>query len=107
MTFYNSTSDIVVLEADRKPCIVCGHPTGDCVGDSHWQGAAHFVRPVKDPAATFTVPVRVYLEKLSGQRWVKTLLYAVGTRITPTEARRVGIIVDDDEVVGEDIVFRE
>lgn len=22
--------DIEVLRADRQPCIVCGHPTGDC-----------------------------------------------------------------------------
>ena len=26
--------DIMVSEADRKPCPVCGHPTGDCTGSS-------------------------------------------------------------------------
>jgi hypothetical protein len=27
-------NDVTVLGADRKPCIVCGHETGDCTGDS-------------------------------------------------------------------------
>ncbi len=27
-------NDIEFLAADRKPCIVCGHETGDCTGET-------------------------------------------------------------------------
>jgi hypothetical protein len=45
MPFYDNTYDdsygreqrlfdnVTILPADRKPCLVCGHPTGDCAGD--------------------------------------------------------------------------
>ena len=30
----SSSGDFNVLRADRMPCPVCGHPTGDCAGET-------------------------------------------------------------------------
>ena len=41
--YYQNTSyalgNIPVTMADRKPCPICGHPTGDCTGDMIKPGA--------------------------------------------------------------------
>jgi hypothetical protein len=32
--FESPSGEVKIARADRMPCPVCGHPTGDCVGDS-------------------------------------------------------------------------
>lgn len=81
---------------DRSPCPVCRNSTGDCVGDEHDPNSFHMMEfkqaEKPDPAATFIVQARVFTEQQVGKRTVRELLYAVGDRIRPEEAKRVGLI---------------
>lgn len=89
----NSAPLVEILYANRSPCPVCAHPTGDCVGhDPGIESSVTFTRKVVDPNATFTVPERVYETILQGKRRTRRLVYAPGDRITPTEARRLGLM---------------
>lgn len=82
-----------ILYADRLPCPICGHPTGDCVGESHYNGQINFLPKVKpDPGATFRVPKRIYEEVEINGKMVKKLLYPIGAAITTEEAQRLGLL---------------
>lgn len=94
MGFY-ALEDIEFSVAELGPCPVCHHPTGDCVGDSHYQGAAFFKPKRKpDPGETFILPERVYEETENPKtgKVTKKLLYARGTRVRPSEAKRLGFL---------------
>ena len=34
--------DIPISRADREPCVVCGHPTGDCIPEGHEEPVVAF-----------------------------------------------------------------
>lgn len=81
------------LPADRQPCPVCKHPTGDCVGDSQYHGRIEFLpKKIDDPRATFSVPRRIYQKKFVNGKKRKVLLYPIGARITFEEAKRIGLL---------------
>lgn len=91
---------VEILRSDHGACPVCRHASGDCVGDSPGlESSINFVRKVDDPSATFSVPERVYESFLQGTRKVRRLLHAPGDRITPKEARRLGLM---PPLAGED-----
>lgn len=86
--------DTVILDADRQPCIVCGHPTGDCSGDSeppvHIAGYGD-VPSLRDKQ-TFTVEEDIYYEReLIQGLTVKGILHKKGKKITLAEAERLGL----------------
>lgn len=94
MSFY-AIEDIEFSAAEPGACPVCRHPTGDCVGDSHYKGAAFF-KPKRppDPGETFSLPERVYEDVVNPKtgKTTKRLLYARGTRVRPSEAKRLGFL---------------
>ncbi len=90
-TSYGLT-EVEVLTADRLPCAVCGHPTGDCPGEHPLTGIVEPKRNLADPLATFIVPERIYEEEIVNGRTYRRLIYAVGDRIRMEEARRIGLI---------------
>jgi hypothetical protein len=92
MSFY-SLEDAEMSSVEIGPCPVCKHPTGDCIGDSHFNGGVMFKPKRKpDPAETFSLPERVYEEYEDKGKMKKRLLYAKGTRVRPAEARRLGFL---------------
>lgn len=84
---------ITFLEAEAGPCPVCGEPNGNCRGESTYSGSVTFEPPTREnPGATFTVANRVYEEVKEHGRVVKRLLYPIGARITPDEAKRLELM---------------
>lgn len=82
--------------SERGACPVCHHPTGDCVS-GHEADLIHIL-PLRDeppgPDATVTVDREVTETRaLRGTtRTTRVTIYKPGDRITPTEARRVGVL---------------
>lgn len=73
-------------------CPVCGATGGNCKGSSNFDPGMVFLPPKKDdPRETFRVQERVYVEEKVGTRTIRKLLYSPGDKITPEEARRVGL----------------
>lgn len=74
-------------------CPVCGAEDGNCKGNGEFDHMIEFKPEAKpDPAATFSVPQRIYTEEQIGSRIVRKLLYGIGDRITVVEAKRLGLL---------------
>jgi len=89
--------DTVALGADREPCIVCGHPTGDC--------APEFQTPIKiagfatteslKDVQTFYVEQDIYVDKqITPFTKTKVLLHRAGKSIPYREAEKLGLLGD-------------
>ena len=78
---------VTFLQPDFGPCLVCGHPTGDCTGEDH---IITFVDEESDDV--------LVKEDIVERRWVtpnhlgKVLVVAAGTRISRSEAEKLGLI---------------
>ena len=78
---------IEVLSADRGPCPVCGHPTGDCVGAGE--------KPVIHNSPTFFLEKDVYEQKaITSSISTSVVKYRKGTHIPMSEAIRLGLVVE-------------
>jgi len=74
-----------ITRATREPCLVCGHPTGDCTPDS----IAH---PSPTKSGKITVPCDVYEDRwITPTRQTRILVAAAGTEITHEKARELGL----------------
>lgn len=95
--FSPTTSNVTVVSSGGESCPVCGETGTNCRGEYDYDGAIQFIppKPSDDPGATFTVPHRVFSETTVGKRTVRKLLYPVGARIRPAEARRLGLLGSD------------
>jgi hypothetical protein len=92
---YNIGDNINVVRADRSPCPVCGHPSGDCVGDTakpdHIAGF-NSIDSLKD-SQTFIVEEDIWIDRqLTPTTKTKVLLHAKGKLIPVTEAEKLGLI---------------
>jgi hypothetical protein len=84
------------LRADRSPCPVCGHPTGDCSGDS---GPPRAVWGFNTGSLTLDKHQTFYLEEdVTETREIapgvktRVLVYPKGKHIPLEEAKRLGLI---------------
>jgi len=87
--------DIEISRATGEPCLVCGHPTGDCTSeDSHPQhifGIDSVVETVKHSQLVL-VEETVYGERqISPFTTAKVILAAKGTYVTLEKAKELGI----------------
>lgn len=87
--------DIEITRASREPCLVCGHPTGDCSDDSaaphHIFGADSVIQTVKS-SQMILVEETIYGEKqISPFTTAKVILAAKGTYVTLEKAKELGI----------------
>lgn len=87
--------NIKLSQADRQPCPVCGHPTGDCIGDS---GAPDHImgfganEPNPD-AQQFVVKEDVFVERqLTPTVKTKILAVPAGKIISVIDAKKLGLI---------------
>ncbi len=102
MVFYNTSGrdefildNVRLVRADRQPCPVCGHPTGDCSGDRvekpHrilLQGAT----PSLEKDQTFLVEEDIFEERQVSQfTTLKVLVARAGQQIPLSLARELGL----------------
>ena len=86
--------DVYLVEADREPCIICGHPTGDCTGDSEPPNkiAGFGVTQTLKEGQTFYLEQDIFTEKqITPFTKAKVLLYKKGSQIPLLEAERLGL----------------
>jgi hypothetical protein len=87
--------EVRVLRATREPCVVCGHPTGDCKGDADPPkvvvGAGTF--PSLGHEETYIVPEDVWeVRPITPFTTAKVLVAAKGTRMPMSEAEELGLL---------------
>ena len=76
------------LAAEPGPCIICGHPTGDCNAEDH-------TIAFKDDIDENTILIE---EDIIERRWItpnhlaKVLVVPAGKRISRSEAEKLGLI---------------
>lgn len=85
-----------ILHADREPCPICGHPTGDCAGDLDapdalvgWQDNPDSMKQVQ----MIFLEEDVWEEKqITAGRKTKILKHRAGTSIPFEEAKNLGLV---------------
>jgi len=88
------------LRADREPCIVCGHPTGDCGGVSDALPSIAFAdeRNALDslkPSVKILVEQDVFEERqITPFTKITVRLAKKGSYVTFEKAKKLGIIRD-------------
>lgn len=83
------------LRATREPCPVCGHPTGDCTGDSGPPKRIWGLGDVPSMVEGQTVLVGedIWEEKqITAYTKTKVLVARAGSKIPLVQARELGII---------------
>ena len=91
---YRVGDNVNIVPADRSPCPVCGHPTGDCVGESpkpdHIAGMGS---NMMETSQTYLVENDVFAEKqLTPTVTTKILVHPKGKIISVTEAKKLGLL---------------
>lgn len=89
-------NDFKIVRADRSPCPVCGHPTGDCAGDSSAIPTKLFgigLFESVDNSQTHTVLEDIYEERqVTPLQSRKVIKYHKGQVIPLSTARELGLI---------------
>lgn len=90
-------TDVVFLTADREPCPVCGHPTGDCVGDTPPSVAPRVqFAPLEKPQAKepmVLVEEDIWQDvQITALTKTRVLVAKAGTQVSLTRARELGIV---------------
>lgn len=89
--------DIPIVRADRQPCIVCGHPTGDCKPKTpHEEIRVHGL--FQSTASISEEKTILVEEDIIQERNITpfsksmVLVARAGSYVTPTMAKELGII---------------
>ena len=92
--------DIPILKADREPCLVCGHPTGDCKPADHNPQDIYIafvdsnLESVKEEKLIY-VDETIYGERqISPYTTAKVVLARKGSFVTLQKAKELGIKVN-------------
>ena len=83
------------LDANRQPCLVCGHPTGDCAGDSGPPQKIFGLGITEEYKKKHKIIVEedIYEEKhITPFAKVKVIKYKRGSHIPYEEAERLGLV---------------
>jgi len=88
--------NITVLHATRQPCPVCGHPTGDCVGETpppkKIVGLDVGVMESLKVSQTILVEEDIYDEiQITPFTKAKIILHHKGSYVTLEQAKNLGI----------------
>lgn len=83
-----------ISRADRQPCPVCGHPTGDCASEtSNPSHVIGFTFPGSGSALQIFLEEDVWEERqITPLTSTRVLLYKKGESISQQEAERLGLI---------------
>ena len=91
---YILNGSVRMLKADRNPCPVCGHGTGDCVGESSPPVRVFGVDLFKSLGHenVFVATEDVWEEKqISGQTFTRVLVARKGDVMSMSKARDLGL----------------
>lgn len=85
--------EIEVSMADRKPCPVCGHPTGDCTGPKDETPNINLPKRVVgiDPMVLCEVDV-MEDRQITPYTKARVLIHRKGDYISLTKARELGLL---------------
>lgn len=91
----NLGQNVSILRATREPCLVCGHPTGDCTGDSlppsKIAGLNGVIETLK-AAQTVLVEEDVYEERqITPFTKARVIVHHKGSYVTLDVAKNLGI----------------
>lgn len=88
--------DIPFYSARREPCIICGHPTGDCAGDSapitRMFGVTTTVDPDLNRAEILVEKDIIEETQITPFTRAKVLVARAGTYVSVARAKELGII---------------
>jgi len=96
----NVFGDIPILRADREPCLVCGHPTGDCTPEDHNPQDIHIALQDTNHESRRQEKLIYVYETIYGEKQItafttaKVVLARAGTYVTVDKARELGIKVN-------------
>ena len=87
--------DITIMHADRRPCIVCGHPTGDCATEhsqpTHISGVGAFKSI--DDTLKHLVEEDIWEEKqINPYHTARVLVARKGSYIPFPKAKELGLL---------------
>lgn len=89
-------NDFKIVRADRSPCPVCGHPTGDCTGNASAIPTKVFgigLFESVDNSQTHTVLEDIYEERqVTPLQSRKVIKYHKGQVIPLSTARELGLV---------------
>jgi hypothetical protein len=87
--------DVRLLARSSEPCVVCGHPTGDCAGDAppphHIWGATE-VPSMADETLVLVEEDIIRYQQITPFTKSKVLLARAGQQIPASRARELGIL---------------
>lgn len=88
--------DIPFYSARREPCIICGHPTGDCAGDSvapiRMFGVSSTIDTSNSNAEILVEHDIIEETQITPFTKAKVLVARAGTYVSAARAKELGII---------------
>lgn len=94
-TYYLLNKSVKVSSATRQPCPVCGHPTGDCAGESGPPEKifGYDTNSTLDQHLTFLVEEDYYESReIAPGLITKRLIHKKGSQIPFYRAKEIGLI---------------
>lgn len=87
---------VSILRADRQPCPVCGHPTGDCTGDTpppaKIAGLGGVIEKLKQ-SQTVLIEEDIFEERQITQfTKARVILHHKGSYVTLDVAQKLGLL---------------
>lgn len=95
--FEDPSTGVRIVRADRQPCPVCGHPTGDCAGDSSPLDVGKVwgfnTGSSLDDSLTFYMEDDYFEEReIAPGIITKMLIHKKGKNIPLAEAKKLGFV---------------
>lgn len=85
--------DLEVYGADRKPCLVCGHPTGDCAGTENTILNLDLPKRIIGKEPVFLVEEDITEDRaITPYTRARVLIHRKGDYIPLTKARELGLL---------------
>lgn len=85
-----------IVRATREPCMICGHPTGDCAEGAdvpHTIIGLGIRELEKRPEPTVLVPEDIFAERqITPFTRARVLIAAKGTYVSADKAKELGIL---------------
>jgi hypothetical protein len=98
VVFYNNATNslgITSYGADREPCLICGHPTGDCVGTETAPKQVAGFKIDQDPKEIRSYQVKediIESREIAPGVMTKIIMHRKGKFISIDEAEKLGLL---------------